>query len=106
MKLCLLYLKKALFQRPAVPGRLVVRQKVQVMPNVDSPHIGPILVVDDEKFFRDLISNVLMDEGYEVRVAGSGEEALKALLSGRTYDELEVEIFKAWKSKGVKINFK
>lgn len=48
------------------------------MQNVDTLHVGPILVVDDEKFFRDLISNILTDEGYEVQVAGSGEEALQA----------------------------
>jgi two-component system phosphate regulon sensor histidine kinase PhoR len=48
------------------------------MQSIDTVHIGPILVVDDEKFFQDLISNILIDEGYEVRVAGSGEEALLA----------------------------
>ncbi len=34
-----------------------------------------------------------------------GEEALKALLAGRSFDELEVEISKAWRSRGVKIKF-
>lgn len=35
-----------------------------------------------------------------------GEEALKALLAGRTFDELEEQIHKAWRSRGVKINFR
>lgn len=35
-----------------------------------------------------------------------GEEALKVLLAGRTFDELEKLIHKAWRSRGVKINFK
>ena len=48
------------------------------MQSVDTLHVGPILVVDDEKFFRDLLSSILVDEGYKVRVAGSGEEALQA----------------------------
>ena len=35
-----------------------------------------------------------------------GDEVIKLLLNGRSYDELEVDIYKAWKSKGVEINFK
>lgn len=34
-----------------------------------------------------------------------GKEALDVLLNGKTYDEMEQAIYKAWKSKGVKINF-
>jgi PAS domain S-box-containing protein len=44
---------------------------------------GPVLVVDDEKFFQDLISNILREEGYKVDIAGSGEEALEACEEGR-----------------------
>jgi len=47
-----------------------------------SQQIGPILVVDDERFFQDLVSGILGEEGYEVDVAGSGEEALEACGSG------------------------
>ena len=35
----------------------------------------------------------------------NGEAALEVLLNGRSYDELEEQIHKAWRSKGVKINF-
>ncbi len=35
-----------------------------------------------------------------------GEEALNELLAGRTFDELEKEISKAWKSRRVEITFK
>jgi two-component system, NtrC family, nitrogen regulation response regulator NtrX len=38
-----------------------------------------ILIVDDEKDIRDLVSGVLEDEGYETRVADSAETALAAL---------------------------
>ncbi|UCF88372.1 MAG: response regulator [bacterium] len=52
------------------------------MPNADSIHDGPILVVDDEKFFQDLIAGILRGEGYEVHVVDSGEAALQAFSEG------------------------
>ncbi len=44
--------------------------------------MGPILVVDDERFFRDLMQNILEDEGYQVITVDCGEEALKACTAG------------------------
>lgn len=38
-----------------------------------------ILVVDDEKDIRELVSDILQDEGYVTRLAASSDEALKAL---------------------------
>ena len=38
-----------------------------------------ILAVDDQQYFRDLVEGLLRDEGFEVRKAGSGEEALQCL---------------------------
>jgi len=38
-----------------------------------------ILVVDDEKAFALLVSQILRDEGYRVKTASSGEEAMKIL---------------------------
>lgn len=38
-----------------------------------------VLVVDDEKDIRELVSGVLSDEGYETRTAASAEEALAEL---------------------------
>jgi len=35
-----------------------------------------ILAVDDQRYFRELVEGLLSDEGYEVRTASSGEEAL------------------------------
>ena len=35
-----------------------------------------ILAVDDQRYFRELIEGLLDDEGYDVRTASSGEEAL------------------------------
>jgi two-component system phosphate regulon sensor histidine kinase PhoR len=52
------------------------------MQSVDSRQVGPILVVDDEKFFQDLMANILSEEGYQVQIAGSGEDALKACSEG------------------------
>lgn len=40
-----------------------------------------------------------------LREGKKGEEALAALLQGRSYDELAEDISKGWKSKGVKITF-
>jgi signal transduction histidine kinase len=52
------------------------------MQKVDSRQGGPLLVVDDEKFFQDLMANILTEEGYQVQVVGSGEDALKACSEG------------------------
>lgn len=38
-----------------------------------------ILVVDDEFAFRDILAQVLRDEGYQVNVAGNGAEALESM---------------------------
>ena len=38
-----------------------------------------ILIVDDEKDIRDLVSGVLEDEGYECRTAGDARSALEAV---------------------------
>jgi two-component system phosphate regulon sensor histidine kinase PhoR len=53
------------------------------MSQSDGYSVGPILVVDDEKFFRDLMCNILEEEGYEIHVVGTGEEALAACSEGR-----------------------
>ena len=44
-----------------------------------SASLPPVLVVDDEKNMRLSLRTVLVDEGYEVRVAESAEEALTVL---------------------------
>ena len=38
-----------------------------------------VMVVDDEKDIRESLTGVLKDEGYEVVVAASAEEAIKKL---------------------------
>ncbi len=38
---------------------------------------GPILVVDDEKFFQTLLGKILTDNGFEVTIACTGKEALE-----------------------------
>lgn len=45
--------------------------------------VGPILVVDDEKFFQDLLGGILREMQHEVHFAGSGREALQACEDGR-----------------------
>src|SRR5574338_161703 len=40
---------------------------------------GRILAVDDQRYFRELITSLLSQEGFEVRAASSGEEALHVL---------------------------
>ena len=43
------------------------------------PKTRPILVVDDDPAVRELVSDVLHDAGYEVEVAGDGEEAMRVI---------------------------
>jgi two-component system, NtrC family, response regulator AtoC len=50
-----------------------------------------ILVADDEASLRHVLSLVLVDQGYEVRVVADGEEALKEL-SARHYDVLVSDV--------------
>jgi two-component system, cell cycle response regulator len=40
---------------------------------------GRVLAVDDQRYFRELITGLLTHEGYEVIAVGSGEEAVAAL---------------------------
>ncbi len=40
---------------------------------------GRILAVDDQRYFRELIEGLLVEEGYEVQTCSSGEEALRVL---------------------------
>ena len=42
-----------------------------------------ILVVDDERDIRELVSGVLEDEGYEARTAGNSDDALEAIATRR-----------------------
>ncbi len=51
-----------------------------------------ILVVDDEKDIRDLVKEILEDEGYEVSVAESGEAARRAR-QGRRPDLILLDIW-------------
>ncbi len=44
---------------------------------------GPILVVDDDRDMQATIAAILEDEGFDVRVAGDGLDALAALETAR-----------------------
>jgi CheY-like chemotaxis protein len=41
--------------------------------------MGRILAVDDQRYFRELIEGLLVEEGFEVQTCASGEEALRLL---------------------------
>ncbi len=43
--------------------------------------MGDILIVDDERDIRELISDILEDEGYTTRLAGNSEEAMNEVTS-------------------------
>ncbi len=46
---------------------------------VGAEHNGVVLVVDDERYIVDLLTDLLQDEGYEVLRASDGEAALEML---------------------------
>ncbi len=50
-----------------------------------------ILAVDDQRYFRAFLEDILRGEGYEVRSAESGEEALQYLESG-SYDVIVTDV--------------
>jgi len=52
---------------------------------------GRVLVVDDERFFRDLFQEMLAARGHAVRSASSGEEAVR-MLAGERFDLLLTDI--------------
>ena len=41
--------------------------------------MSDILIVDDERDIRELISDILIDEGFATRLAGNSEEAMAAI---------------------------
>ena len=41
--------------------------------------MSDILIVDDERDIRELISDILEDEGYATRLAGNSDDAMKAV---------------------------
>ena len=53
------------------------------MSRVEREKAGRILVVDDEASLRDALGKILAAEGYEVRHAANGRDALEALASDR-----------------------
>ncbi len=52
---------------------------------------GRVLIVDDERFFRDLFGEVLVAKGLSVGAAASAEEALR-MLAGERFDLLLADI--------------
>src|ERR1700752_4906767 len=52
---------------------------------------GMILVVDDEEIMREILETLLTREGYQVRLASSGEEGL-ALARSMPFDAALVDI--------------
>ena len=45
--------------------------------------MSDILIVDDERDIREVISDILQDEGFSTRVAGNSDEAMKAIAEER-----------------------
>jgi response regulator RpfG family c-di-GMP phosphodiesterase len=66
--------------------------------NEESPRV---LVVDDEKFIRDILADFLGMEGYEVRTAEDGESALAEL--SRTKYDLVISDLKMPKMGGIEL---
>src|SRR5262245_2791433 len=52
---------------------------------------GRILAVDDQRYFRELIEGLLVEEGFEVQTCASGEEALR-LLDQTVFDVIVTDL--------------
>ncbi|MGH9915069.1 MAG: response regulator, partial [Pyrinomonadaceae bacterium] len=52
---------------------------------------GSVLVVDDEEIMRDVLSTLLIAEGYRVDLAKTGEEGLEAY-TRRTFDVVLLDV--------------
>ncbi len=52
---------------------------------------GRILAVDDQRYFRELIEGLLVEEGFEVQTCASGEEALR-LLDHTVFDVIVTDL--------------
>jgi two-component system, OmpR family, response regulator CpxR len=65
-----------------------------------SPRRARVLVVDDDGAIRDVIAEVLRDEGYDVVCAENGEEALRELVKEHHPDlmllDLMMPVMSGW----------
>ncbi|MCO5166334.1 MAG: response regulator [Planctomycetes bacterium] len=68
--------------RPASPPSRLQLPRIRPAPPSRSRG-GPILIVEDEVIVRDVLEQVLLDEGHEVLVAGDGRQALEHLQRAR-----------------------
>lgn len=53
---------------------------------------GLLLVVDDDEQIREALTDVLSDEGYAVRTASNGQEALDSLRAGGAPDVILLDL--------------
>jgi DNA-binding NtrC family response regulator len=54
-------------------------------------HKGSILIIDDEEIMREILETLLSEEGYDLRLAGSGAEGL-ALARAMSFDAAIVDV--------------
>ena len=50
--------------------------------------MSDILIVDDERDIRELISDILEDEGYTTRLAGNSDDAMSEVAAELTDEEM------------------
>ncbi len=57
-----------------------------------SAQSNTVLICDDEKNMRRVLEDILSDDGWEVTSVGSGEEVLKRVDDGETYDAIVMDL--------------
>ncbi len=92
--------------RFAEPAEVVHEKLEEILGSVDVPVLTRALVVDDDRFFRVVLGNVLKLAGFEVFEAADGNDAFQLLLDEIfRFDALLVDLYLPGMSGSELVNF-